>query len=61
VGWVVLFSTLAGLIYGAWVDGVSLWLLGMYLTTFLGALALALYFVNKRNTYKATTRVASSH
>src|SRR5574337_400351 len=25
VGWVALFSLLAGLIYGAWVDGVSAW------------------------------------
>jgi uncharacterized membrane protein YraQ (UPF0718 family) len=27
VGLVALFSTLAGLMYGAWVDGTSLWLL----------------------------------
>lgn len=61
VGWVALFSMLAGLIYGAWVDGAHLGLIGLYLTTFLGVLALALYFVNKRNTHMATTRVISSH
>lgn len=27
VGWVAVFSALAGLIYGAWIDGVSVWLL----------------------------------
>ena len=27
VGWVALFSTLAGLLYGAWVDGASPWLI----------------------------------
>lgn len=27
VGWVALFSTLAGLLYGAWVDGASTWLI----------------------------------
>jgi uncharacterized membrane protein YraQ (UPF0718 family) len=31
VGWVTVFSTLAGLMYGAWVDGVSHWLLSLYL------------------------------
>jgi uncharacterized membrane protein YraQ (UPF0718 family) len=48
VGWVTLFSTLAGLIYGAWVDGASLWLLGAYLVAFLAVLSLGLWLVNKR-------------
>ncbi|MGC8781428.1 MAG: permease [Anaerolineae bacterium] len=40
VGWVALFSTLAGLLYGAWVDGASAWLiLG---GTFVGLALLAL-------------------
>lgn len=47
VGWVALFSTLAGLIYGAWIDGVSLWLLALILAGFLAVLALSLYLVNK--------------
>jgi uncharacterized membrane protein YraQ (UPF0718 family) len=49
VGWVALFSTLAGLIYGAWVDGASSWLILAYLGAFLGLLALGLYLVGKRN------------
>lgn len=61
VGWVALFSMLAGLIYGAWVDGAHPGLIGLYLTTFLGVLALTLYLVNKRNTPNATTPVAPSH
>ena len=48
VGWVALFSTLAGLIYGAWVDGVSLWLLGLYLAGFLAMLSGGLWWVNRR-------------
>ncbi len=31
VGWVALFSTLAGLLYGAWADGANPWLLLLYL------------------------------
>jgi len=53
VGWVALFSTLAGLIYGAWVDGTSLWLLTLYLGAFLAVLGLILFLVNKRVTKKA--------
>lgn len=42
VGWVALFSTLAGLAYGMWVDGAGLGLLALYFAAFLGVLALAL-------------------
>jgi hypothetical protein len=56
VGWVALFSTLAGLIYGSWVDGASVWLIGLYLVAFLIILALSLYLMNKRNLQE---RVAS--
>jgi len=49
VGWVALFSTLAGLIYGAWVDGTSLGLVTLYLTLFLAVLAGILWLVNRRN------------
>ncbi len=52
VGWVALFSTLAGLIYGSWVDGASIWLIALYLVAFLGLLALGLYLVNRRNLKK---------
>jgi hypothetical protein len=39
VAWVAVFSTLAGLIYGAWVDGASWWQIALYLATFLAVLA----------------------
>jgi uncharacterized membrane protein YraQ (UPF0718 family) len=50
VGWVALFSTLAGLMYGAWVDGASLGLVSLYLVSFLAALAGILWLVDRRNT-----------
>lgn len=49
VGWVALFSALAGLIYGAWVDGTSEGLVALYLLAFLTALAGALWWVSRRN------------
>jgi hypothetical protein len=39
VGWVALFSALAGWLYGRWVDGASAWLVAGYLAGFLGLLA----------------------
>jgi len=52
VGWVALFSTLAGLIYGSWVDGASVWIVALYLVAFLAVLAMSLYLMNKRNLQK---------
>ena len=52
VGWVALFSTLAGLIYGAWVDGASIVLVTIYLVAFLTLLSGLLWFVNRRNIQK---------
>jgi uncharacterized membrane protein YraQ (UPF0718 family) len=49
VGWVTLFSTLAGLLYGAWKDGAALWLIVAYLAGILGILALGLWFVGQRD------------
>jgi len=49
VAWVALFSTLAGLLYGAWVDGTSAWLILAYLLAFLGVLTLGLGWVSRRN------------
>jgi uncharacterized membrane protein YraQ (UPF0718 family) len=49
VGWVTLFSTLAGLIYGAWVDGASIALVALYLISFLAALAGVMWLVERRN------------
>jgi len=48
VGWVALFSTLAGLIYGAWVDGAGLGWITLYFFIFLGALSLILWLVSRR-------------
>ena len=42
VAWVALFSTAAGLIYGAWIDGASLLRIAGYLAGFLALLACAL-------------------
>jgi hypothetical protein len=52
VGWVALFSTLAGLIYGSWVDGASLGFVVVYLLAFLFVLALILWRVDWRNRQK---------
>ncbi|HET7010350.1 MAG TPA: permease [Anaerolineales bacterium] len=48
VAFVALFSTAAGLIYGAWVDQASLGLVLFYLVLFLGLLAASLYLVDRR-------------
>ncbi|WP_341649191.1 permease [Thauera humireducens] len=42
VGLVALFSAAAGLIYGAWIDGVSLLMLALYLAGFIALLAVLL-------------------
>ena len=43
-----LFSTLAGLIYGAWVDGASIGLLIGYIAAALALLGAALWWVSRR-------------
>lgn len=48
VGWVALFSTLAGLLYGNWVDGANVWLIALYLAIFLMLLALVLRVASRR-------------
>jgi uncharacterized membrane protein YraQ (UPF0718 family) len=50
VAWVALFSTLAGLIYGAWVDGLSIGWVAFYLMAFLALLGSALWWVSRRTT-----------
>jgi uncharacterized membrane protein YraQ (UPF0718 family) len=47
VGWVALFSTLAGLLYGAWVDGTSLGLVTLYLILFLAVLSGIMWLANR--------------
>jgi uncharacterized membrane protein YraQ (UPF0718 family) len=56
VFWVALFSTLAGLIYGAWVDGTGIGLIVIYLLGFLAVLAASLYLANRRNTLTAAVQ-----
>jgi uncharacterized protein len=48
VAWVALFSTIAGLLYGSWVNGMNVWLLGLYVGIFLVFLMLFLYLADRR-------------
>jgi uncharacterized membrane protein YraQ (UPF0718 family) len=47
VGWVTVFSTLAGLIYGAWIDGISHWILLLYLIVGVSVLAAGLAWIGR--------------
>jgi len=58
--WVAVFSTLAGLIYGAWADGASPWLLAGYLLASLGVLALGLYAVSWQGRMREAATSAST-
>lgn len=49
VFWVALFSTIAGYIYGSWVDGASIGLIVVYLVAFLAVLAGVLWWINRRS------------
>jgi hypothetical protein len=60
VAWVALFSTLAGLIYGSWVDGSSVGLIALYLALFLAALALVLWWVSHHNQVYDSTQVKAA-
>ncbi|MBN1666736.1 MAG: permease, partial [Anaerolineales bacterium] len=51
--WVSLFSTIAGLLYGAWVDGTSIGLVALYLGLFLALLAGLLWIINQRHVREA--------
>ncbi|MGD9049301.1 MAG: permease [Anaerolineae bacterium] len=48
VGLVTIFATTAGLLYGAWWDGASLWLILAGLAVFLGLLIAALWLIGRR-------------
>ena len=62
VAWVALFSTLAGLIYGSWVDGASIGLVALYLLGFLAVLSGALWWVSRRShAHIAEKALASSN
>ncbi|MBN2548512.1 MAG: permease [Anaerolineales bacterium] len=60
VFWVALFSTLAGLIYGSWIDGASLGLLALLLVIFLAALAGVLWWLSRRNQSRYAVQNAST-
>jgi uncharacterized membrane protein YraQ (UPF0718 family) len=61
VAWAALFSTLAGLIYGAWVDGVSTPLLALSLLGLLAGLASVLWLTNHRTRRPVQVPVLRSH
>ena len=48
VFWVSLFSTLAGLLYGAWVNGTSLPLVGLYLVGILAVTSSVIWLLSHR-------------
>lgn len=55
VGWVALFSTLAGLLYGAWVDGTSLLWVVAYLAGILLLIAGGIWLINGRRQFSRST------
>ncbi len=59
VFWVALFSTLAGLLYGSWVDGTSLGWIVLYLAAFLAILAGVLFGVSQRRQSTAVKNLAT--
>ena len=56
VGLVAVFSTVAGLLYGAWVDGVSVVLIALGLTAFAALLAIVLGTLNGRRTREGSLK-----
>jgi len=55
VGWVALFSTAAGLLYGAWVDGMNIWVISLLTLAFLAFLLLIFKLINRLRVNKDTT------
>mgnify|MGYP001045509380 CR=1 FL=1 len=55
VFWVALFSTLAGLIYGALEDGASIWQVALYVLAFLSLLVAGLWWMTRRRSGRRTT------
>jgi uncharacterized membrane protein YraQ (UPF0718 family) len=60
VFWVALFSTLAGLIYGAWIDGTGIGVIVLYLAAFLAVLAATLWLVSRRSQAKVVPHGATT-
>jgi uncharacterized membrane protein YraQ (UPF0718 family) len=59
VGWVALFSIFSGLLSSAWVDGVSLGVVGFYLFGILALLAAIVWMLNLRNHTEVVPAVQS--
>ena len=49
VGLVTVFATIAGLLYGAWWEGTSIWLILAGLAAFLGLLVVSLWLIRRRS------------
>jgi hypothetical protein len=60
VFWVALFSTLAGLMYGALEDGASIWVMALYLLSFLSLLAAGLWWMHRRYAIKLAEQPEAS-
>jgi uncharacterized membrane protein YraQ (UPF0718 family) len=60
VGWVTVFSTLAGLIYGAWIDGISPWVLLLYLIVGVAVLVAGLAWIGRRQRVGAEATAQAS-
>lgn len=54
VAWVALFSTLAGLLYGAWVDGVGMGVVALYLVAFFVVLVGLFAWIDRRRVRQAS-------
>jgi uncharacterized membrane protein YraQ (UPF0718 family) len=54
VGLVTIFATTAGLLFGAWWDGTSIWLILAGLAVFLGLLVVSLWLIGRRSHRKET-------
>jgi hypothetical protein len=55
VGLVACFSTLAGLTYGAWVDGASITALGAAVTGCIGLIIACLHWIERRRVQSPKT------
>lgn len=60
VFWVALFSTIAGLIYGSWVNGTSLGLIVVYIALFLAILGGVLAWFNRADRSRIAIQKAST-
>lgn len=52
VAWVALFSTLAGLLYGAWIDGTNIGFILLYLAGLILVIIAGIWVTNKNRTHQ---------